>query len=165
MKTNSQNEDRVLATIEGGDIILHSDGVIRFMGNFDIDGDGGPNIDHDPCWQPDTSLHHNGKPINSQTVPYVVIPLGILEKVGPIGLGCMCIITNTITKKSANAVLADLGPSRKDGEGSAELARRIGLSGNARTGGEDRRIILYEIHIGVPALIDGVEYKLQPLYG
>lgn len=156
-------EGKILKRIQGVDIYLCPDGVIRFIGDFCIDSDGGPNVDHDPCWQPDTTLHHNGRPINAQTVPYVVIPQGILDKVGPIGLGCQCFAT--YRNKKVGAVLADLGPFTKQGEGSPELARRLGINPNSRTGGLEEEVVLYEIFIGVPAIVDGVAYKLQPLHG
>jgi len=154
---------RLLKTIESGPVFLRADGVIEFTADADIDSDGGPNVDHDPCWQADTSYHHAGKPLNAQTVPYVVIPIGILNLVKPIGLGCLVIVTHTLTGRSAAGVLGDLGPTAKDGEISAAMARRIGVNPNSRNGGEARRCIRYEVHIGIPAVIDGVTYALQPL--
>ena len=154
---------KLLKTIEGSPVTLGSDGVIRFLGDMDIDSDGGPNLDRDPCWQPDTTLRHAGLSINAQFVPYLVCPIGILELVGPIGLGCQCQATHTQTLKTSPAVLADLGPRSKTGEGSPALARRLGINPNSRYGGEDRKCILYELFIGIPARIDGIEYHLQPL--
>lgn len=156
-------EPRLLATIQGCPIILHADGVIRFTADADIDSDGGPNVDHDPCWQPDTTYHHQGKAINAQKVPYAVIPLGILNLVKPMGLGCKVVCTHTLTHRSAEGVLADLGPTRKIGELSPEMARRIGVNPNSVRGGESRQVIRYEIHLGVPAVIDGIQYALQRL--
>lgn len=152
----------VIKTVDGVDI-TYRPGLISFTADADIDSDGGPNIDHDPYWQPDTTLHHHGQPINAQRVPYCVIPIGILNKVPEMGLGCHCVVTNTRTGQSATAVLADLGPTRKIGEISPALARKIGVNPNSRIGGEERKIILYEIYVGNPATIDGITYKLQPL--
>jgi hypothetical protein len=152
-----------LKQIEGCDINLDQDGVIRFTADADIDSDGGPNVDNDPCWQPETTLKFNGKSINAQKVPFAVIPIGILNKVGPIGLGCKVIVTDTRNGRWAFGVLADLGPTRKVGEISPEMARRIGINPNSVRGGEDEKVIRYEIFIGVPAVVDGITYKLQPL--
>jgi len=157
--------DRILATVEGSDIVLGGDGVIRYMGPARVDSDGGRNVDRDPCWQPDTSYHHQGKPLDAQSVPYVVIPLGILERVGPIGLGCAVTVTHSVSKKTARGICGDLGPRLKKGEISCEMARRLGLNPSSTRGGDDRPLYLYEFHIGVPAVIDGVTYQLQPLHG
>lgn len=157
-------QGKVLKQIEGSPITLCSDGVIRFVGDMDIDSDGGANVDHDPCWAPDTTLHHNGMSIDAQKVPYLVCPIGILELVEPVGLGCQCYAVHLRTNREAGGVLADLGPSRKDGECSAALARRIGVNPNSVNGGESRKVILYEFHIGVPAVVDGVTYHLQRLH-
>jgi len=154
---------RILKTIEGSPVTLGIDGVIRFMGDMDIDADGGPNIDADPCWQPDTTLRHAGASIDAQAVPFVVCPIGVLDLVHEIGLGCHCRVTHTKTLRQADAVLADLGPRSKTGEGSPALARLLGIDANSRHGGEDRPVILYELHVGVPAVIGGVAYALQSL--
>jgi len=156
---------KLIKIIEGSPVTLGIDGVIRFVGDMDIDSDGGPNVDKDPCWQPDTTLRHAGGSINAQTVPYVVCPIGVLDLVHEIGLGCRCVVTHTKNRREAVAVLADLGPRAKTGEGSPALARKLGINPNSRYGGEDAKVILYELHIGVPAVIDGVEYALQPLHG
>ena len=156
---------KLLSLIQGCAITLDDDGVIRFLADADIDSDGGPNVDHDPYWQPDTTLHLRGKPINSQVVPYAVIPIGILNKVRPIGLGCQVRVTNRSNGKSCDAVLADLGPTRKIGEISAECARRLGVNPNSVRGGTEKRIIFYEVYLGIPAIVVGISYKLQPLHG
>ena len=155
---------RLLKILDNGSIVFCVDDAIRFIGDMDIDSDGGPNVDHDPCWQPDTTLHFNGHAINSQIVPYVVAPIGLFEKVKGIGLGCKCVVTHLKNKLSCDAVCADLGPATKDGEGSAALARRLGVNPNSRTGGEDRPVVFYELYVGIPAIIDGVTYDLQPLH-
>ena len=151
--------------IQGGPVFLRADGVIEFTADADIDSDGGPNVDADPCWNADTSYHHQGRPLNAQRVPYVVIPIGILDRVKPIGLGCAVTVTHTLTGRAARGVLGDLGPTAKDGEISPAMARLLGIDPNSRTGGEARRCIRYEIHVGQPAVVDGVTYPLQPLHG
>jgi Fungal chitosanase of glycosyl hydrolase group 75 len=156
---------KLLKTIEGSPVTLGVDGAVRFVGDMDIDSDGGTNVDKDPCWQADTTLKHHGLSINAQVVPYVVCPIGILELVGPIGLGCRCVVAHTVNRREAVAVLADLGPRAKIGEGSPALARKLAINPNSRYGGEDAKVVLYELYIGVPAVIDGVEYALQPLRG
>lgn len=144
-------------------IWLNDDGRIFFVADADIDSDGGSNPDHDPYWQADTTLHHNGKPIDAETVPGVVVPGWIPRSVGPIVMGCRARITNLRTMQSCDAVVHDLGPKTKDGELTPEAARRVGINPNSVTGGEERPVVLYECWPGVPAFVDGVTYSLQPL--
>jgi hypothetical protein len=140
-------------------------GLIRvfFIADFDVDVDGiGGNPEHDKSFQPDTTLHHNGKAINPYEVSGVVVPGWLPKAVGPIVLGCKARATNLSTMQSYDAVVHDTGPLRKDGEGTPYLAEKLGINTNPNTGGEDLPIILYEIFPGVPAVVDGVYYKLQP---
>ena len=138
---------------------------MSYLAKLAVDSDGGPNIDHDPYWQAETSLKLNGKSINAQKVPYTVIPIGISNMIPPIVLGSKVICTNTKNGKVVEGVVADLGPRTKVGEASCEMARRLGLSGNSNHGGTSDHIIHYEIYVGVPAVVDGVCYQLQPLHG
>ena len=153
----------LIKTIKGVPIILDDDNVIRFTADADIDSDGGPNVDNDPYWQPDTTLHHNGLPINAQTVPFAVIPIGVLNKVKGLGLGCKVIVTNALNGRSAVGVLADLGPTFKVGEISPAMARLIGVNPDSVRGGESRNVIRYEVFLDVPAVVNGVTYKLKRL--
>jgi len=153
---------KTLGTIEGCPIILCEDGSVDYIAMAAIDDDGSDNRRHDPCWQRQTSLSHNGHAIDAEAVPYVVVPPLILYSVPGIVLGCMATVTHTLTGQSTAAVVADIGPHLKIGEVSCECARRIGLSGDPNHGGEDRHVIHYVIHPGVPAVIDGITYKLQP---
>ncbi|MEI6598301.1 MAG: hypothetical protein WCL22_04590, partial [bacterium] len=110
---------KLLATIknEGFESCIYeeADGRVHFLGDFDVDCDGGSNPHHDPCWQPDTTLHLNGKPIDAETVPFIVVPPVIVKSVIGIVMGCLAQVTNTRNGKSVLAVVADLGPSKKVG--------------------------------------------------
>jgi hypothetical protein len=153
---------QTIAVIEGTLIISRPDNVVHYVAKAAIDCDGSDNRHNDPCWQAETSLSHNGKPIDAETVPYIVVPPAIIKGVKPVVLGSMAIVTNTKNGKSTKAVVADVGPRRKIGELSCECARRIGLNGNPNFGGTDEKIIKYEIFVGTPAIVDGVTYKLKP---
>lgn len=149
---------------EGFESIVWYDDVANrgwFVADFDIDGDGGENVDHDPDWQPQTSLKHDGKPIDALAVPGVVLPGWLPAAVGPIVLGCRARVTNLANMAQANAVTHDTGPLSKVGEGTPALAKRLDIDPNARTGGESRPIVLYEFWPGTAAVIDGVTYQLQ----
>lgn len=153
---------KILGTIQGCDVIEGDDGSVHFLADADIDCDGGSNPHRDPCWQPDTSLRFDGKPIDAETVPYIVVPPLIIQGVAGTVLGCMARVTNSRTGQSTKAVVADIGPHKKIGEISSECARRIGVNDNPNTGGEEDRIISYTLWPGIRAAVDDVIYDLQP---
>lgn len=147
------------------DVIEENRSRVFFIADADIDCDGpNGNPDGDPDWQDSTSLKHNGQSINSYKVPGIVVPPGIIKGVKGIVLGCKARVTNNETGVSADAVVYDAGPSRKLGEISVELAKRLGINPSPINGGEDSYdAVTYELWPGVPAVVDGVEYSLQPL--
>jgi len=143
-------------------IVWEHEGRVWFVGDLDVDVDGsGGNPDHDPYFQPDTTLHHNGKAINPYEVSGMVVPEWLPKAVGPIVMGCRGRVTNLSNLRSAEAVVHDSGPLRKTGEGTPHLAIRLGINPNPNTGGEDNPVILYELWPGAPAIVDGIEYTLQ----
>lgn len=140
---------------------LRDDGGVFAVADFDVDCDGGSNPFHDPYWQPNTSLHHNGKPIDSETVSGIVVPGWLVRKVGPVVLGCKARCTYLPNMKSYDAVVFDTGPLTKSGEGSPYLAKKLGINPDPNNGGEDEAVVLYELWPGVPAIVDGITYSLQ----
>lgn len=155
---------RLLDTIQNQRIIEAENGVVLFFGDMDIDCDGsGGNPDGDPYFQADTTLHYKGKALNPYTIPYIVVPPAVVKKTSGIVMGCHAVITDAYTGKTINAVVADLGPSKKVGEASVEAAKRLNLTHSPITGGvDDMNQICYEVYPGVPAQVDGVTYDLQP---
>lgn len=152
-----------LITGEGFESRMYEDhGRCWFVGDFDVDIDGSPNWRDDPFGQPNTTLRHEGKSIDSSKVPGIVVPLWFPKSVGPIVLGCMAKATNLRNMKSANCVVFDLGPAKKTGEGSPALAKLLNINPDPNIGGEDAPIVLYEIWPGTSAIVDGINYKLQP---
>jgi hypothetical protein len=147
-----------LITTAGGSEIVH------FVADADIDADGsGGNLYHDPCFQPDTTLHGpDGRALNANQVPFAVVPPQVIQKTQGIVLGSECLITNTITKRQVLCVVGDVGPTSKVGEISVAAARAIGVPPNPVHGGECRKVIDYEVRVGKPATINGVRYELQP---
>ncbi len=130
---------------------------VFYLSDLDEDTDGpGGSIQEDPYWMPDTSLRPNGVSVDSRKVAGVVVPTWLPRAVGPIVLGSQAYVTNLATDAKEPAVVYDLGPTRKSGEGSTLLCKRIGAKG-----GENRPVFLFEILLGVPAVVDGVAYELQ----
>lgn len=158
---------RKLKTIngEGFECIVWYDDVANrgwFIADMDIDSDGGKNVDGDKYWQADTTLHHNGKPIDALVVPGMVVPGWLPKAVGPIIMGCQGRLTNLANMRSVETVTHDSGPLFKTGEATPEAARRLGVNPNSVSGGEERSIILYEFWPGTAARVDGELYNLQP---
>lgn len=143
---------------------------VQYVSDMDIDSDGvgddgkPNNIYHDPYYQPDTSLHYNGKPLNAQSDKYVVINPKVLTGVKGVVLGCQAVAVDLRSGKWSFAVVGDIGPSSKDGEASCALADAIGINPNANSGGVSTPDIFYAIWPGLAAVVDGKHYQLQP-YG
>ncbi len=151
-----------IATSEGFESrVFYAGGKVFNVGDFDIDFDGGPKPAHDPSWQPETTLKFHGKSINAQEVPGMVVPGWLPKSVGPIVLGCQGKVTHLASGLWAWCVVHDTGPLRKTGEGTPELARRLGIN-DTENGGEDAPVILFECFPGKPATVDGITYDLQP---
>lgn len=144
--------------------VLTELGKLFFVADLDVDCDGsGGNPDHDPYFHPDTSYHYQGEALNAYEVPFIVLPKSVINSVLPVVLGCRARITNLKTGQSTECVVGDVGPSKKLGEASPEACRRVGINGNPNTGGVDSyNGVLYEVWPGVPAVIDGITYPLQP---
>jgi glycosyl hydrolase group 75 (putative chitosanase) len=113
---NFKKGGKAVFTLPGGE--LYYDSLL------DLDTDGSEFAKQDPSGQPDTSLHHpNGKPVDSNAVPYFVLPGGFEQKFG-IELGDVAAVL--FKEKIEFAVFADHGPRRKLGEGSIALHRALG---------------------------------------
>lgn len=149
------------------DVIEENKSRVFFIADADIDADGpGGSIHDDPDWQPETSLKHNGQSIDSRKVRGIVVPIGIIKGVKGTVLGCKARVTRNSTGVSADAVVYDIGPSRKLGEISIAAAEAIGIDPSPTHGGEDSYdAVTYELWPSVPAVVDGVQYDLQPWNG
>lgn len=161
---------RILATIQGADIYHEISPAgyetVEFTAPFMVDCDGsGGNPLGDPCFQPDTALHlparpdATGKPLHAESVPYVVVPPIIVKGTIGIVLGSLCEVS--YRGRTVHAVVGDTGPTRKVGEGSPRLAELLGINSNPNHGGVDEFEVTYKVHVGVPAVIDGIKYDLQ----
>jgi Fungal chitosanase of glycosyl hydrolase group 75 len=131
---------RILAKLPGGEIYFDS--------ALELDTDGWPEGKGkgDPSWQPRTSLRYASKgSINANTVPYFVLPQpSSWFKSRGCALGDYAAVI--FKDLLAFAVFADLGPTKKIGEGSIELLRRLGQerikpNGKVRNAGMGPRVI------------------------
>lgn len=156
-----------IATIQSSDIVLYRDDrtgqeIVSFIGDMDIDCDGlGGNPFGDKYYQPDTTLHYDGKPLYAEREAFVVVPPIICQKTKGRVLGALCLVTNYANGMWAPAVVGDIGPTFKVGEGSPKLATLLGVNPNPVKGGTSDFIIRYQIHVNVPAMVNDRFYKLQ----
>lgn len=87
--------------------------------------------------------------VDSETVPYIVVPSLIVQRTAGIVRGCRARVT--WKSKSVECVVADRGPSGKIGELSIAAARAVGLPSSPRSGGTVKPEVLYELWPGVAA--------------
>lgn len=156
---------KILATYQNSPVYLHDDGHLSWLAGCAIDNDGsGGNPEHDPDHQDQTSLRHqDGSSLNAQTESFIVIPGGLAHKVGPIVLGCQARVHYRQSGDITDAVVGDVGPSTKIGEASVKCAKMLGMNPSPINGGEDQRdMVLFECWPGVPAVVSGILYPLQP---
>jgi hypothetical protein len=124
---------------------------VTYLSKFAVDGDGSGSSHGDPDYQPDTSLHVSGKPLNSDIDLYGVIPPQVVFQTSGIMLGCLGKCTNKNNGKTAVMVCGDVGPHDKVGEGSIALAKALGISSSPVSGGVEDHVFLWEWWPGVPA--------------
>lgn len=110
-----------------------------------------------------TWYRHPGKPdndpaayVDSETVPYIVVPPVIVQQTAGVVRGCKARARRG--DKVVDCVVADLGPRNKIGELSIAAARGLGLPSSPRNGGTGKAEILYELWPGVAA----PGFTLQP---
>lgn len=89
--------------------------------------------------------------VDSGAVPYIVVPQLLLRQ--GVMLGDLALVAYRGTGRSSPAIVADVGPPGKLGEGSVALAEALGIPSSARNGGAERGV-LYRIFlesVGIPA--------------
>jgi hypothetical protein len=110
-------------------ILKFPTGVIFYDAKMGIDADGSPlSIKHaGPTDQPVTKFRYNlpGSPsLDSDAVPYIAIPLGGFDKALGIAIGDIAAVV--YDGKIVYALVGDLGPKCKIGEGSIRLHEALG---------------------------------------
>lgn len=94
--------------------------------------------------------------VDSETVPYIVVPPLIVQKTAGVVRGCRARVS--WKGKSVDCVVADRGPARKIGELSIAAARSLGINPSPRIGGREVPDVFYELWPGIAA----PGYVLQP---
>ncbi len=108
------------------------DGALFLDADLDTDADGSPRaLEIDPKWgQLPTSFSFSNEAqprrwVNSETVPYIVLPKGFYAEMG-VGLGDVAAVI--WRGRVVFAIFADVGPSDRIGEGSIALSEALGFN-------------------------------------
>lgn len=116
-----------------------------------------------------TAYMHAGQPawsplayLDSETVPFIVVPGPLRAMVKGVVLGCLALVKNRANGRKVTCLVGDIGPATHWGEISIAAAKRLGLPTNARKGGGAASGIEYAIYPDKVAVIDGVTYRLIP---
>jgi Fungal chitosanase of glycosyl hydrolase group 75 len=121
-----------------------------------------------------TSLHDVSKAladprgyVDSETIPFIVLPSDMLGKTGEPKLGDLAAVLNKANGKFAYAIVANSGPRRRFGEGSIALAIRLGLPSDPRRSGAASGITMVTFPgsgDGRPKTLEEIEAKTSKLF-
>ena len=102
--------------------------------------------------------------VDAASVPYIVLPSHWRQEAIGVVLGCKAIVEDTKTGKILEAAgVLDFGPRTKLGEASVACAEFFGVPSSAKDGGTSEKRFIYTFFPGIPAVINGVTYQLQPM--
>ena len=101
--------------------------------------------------------------VDAASVPFIVLPSHWRQQAVGVVLGCKATVKDLETGKVLDAGVLDFGPKSKLGEASIACAEFFGIRSSPKNGGTDEKRFVYTFFPGVPAVINGVTYQLQPL--
>src|SRR5689334_23941912 len=102
--------------------------------------------------------------VDAASVPYIVLPSHWRRLAVGVVLGCKATVEDLKTGKVLTAAgVLDLGPKSKLGEASIACAEFFGIPSSPKNVGTSEKRFIYTFFPGVPAVINGVTYQLQPL--
>jgi hypothetical protein len=84
--------------------------------------------------------------VDAATIPYVVLSPRVMRAANA-HLGDFATVWNRRTRKLAHAIVADIGPADRLGEGSLALAQATGVPGTPKSGGQIGDVV-YLVHAG-----------------
>lgn len=152
----------LLLEIGGVPIFTGYDGhYVVFISNLDVCNDGSGPKHGDPHYQSQTAYYNGGKYLNADKDKYIVIPPQIRSGVPPAVMGCQARMTNLKTGRWSAAICGEIGPKDKTGEAAYCIAKELQPKITHNTG-DTSCIYLYELWPGIPAVVDGKHYKLEP---
>jgi len=152
----------VLIVIGGVTIYASAKGdYVCFVSDLDVCTDGTGNHYDDQTPQDETAYYNGGKFLNADRDKYIVIPPQVRSMPDPVVLGCQAKLTRLDTMKYHAAVTGEIGPENKTGEAAICLAQLMNPDVTANSG-DSRLIYFYQLWPGIPAVVDGKHYKLEP---
>jgi len=152
----------LLLTISGIPIFTGYDGhYVCFISNLDVCTDGTGDSHGDDYHQDENAYYNGGKYLNADEDQYIVIPPQVRSMVAPVVMGSQARATDLRTGKWYPALTGEIGPPDKTGEAAYCLAKKLNPKVTANSG-DSRVIFLYELWPGIPAVVDGKHYKLEP---
>jgi hypothetical protein len=102
--------------------------------------------------------------VDAASVPYIVLPSHWRKLAVGVVLGCKATVEDTKTGKILKATgVLDFGPKTKLGEASIACAEFFGIPSSPKHGGTREKRFIYTFFPGIPAVIKGVTYQLQPM--
>jgi hypothetical protein len=102
--------------------------------------------------------------VDAASVPYIVLPSHWRKLAIGVVLGCRATVKDIKTGKVLEAAgVLDFGPKTKLGEASIACAKFFGIPSSPKNGGTAEKRFIYTFFPGVPAVINGVTYQLQPM--
>jgi hypothetical protein len=134
---------------------------ICFVSDLDVCTDGTGKHYGDKSPQDETAYYNGGKFLNADKDKYIVIPPQVRSAVDPVVMGCQAKLTRLDTMENSPALCGEIGPDTKTGEAAICLAKKMNPQVTANSG-DSRLIYFYELWPGVPAVVDGKHYKLEP---
>jgi hypothetical protein len=138
-------------------LATHDHSYVSFISHLDICNDGvGPRVPTDPHQQPKTAYNPW---LNANVDLYIVLNPRLRSGLRPVVLGSMGRVTNLLTRAWSWGVWGEIGPAAKTGETSHALGRKLHDKVTPRIG-DKRKIYLYEMWTGVPAVVNNKHYHL-----
>ena len=102
--------------------------------------------------------------VDAASVPYIVLPSHWRKEAIGVVLGCKALVEDTKTGKILKAAgVLDFGPRAKLGEASIACAEFFDVPSSPKDGGTSQKRFIYTFFPGIPAVIKGVTYQLQPM--
>jgi hypothetical protein len=102
--------------------------------------------------------------VDAASVPYIVLPSHWRQLAVGVVLGCKATVKDLKTGKVLDAAgVLDFGPKSKLGEASIACAKFFDIPSSPKNGGTPEKRFVYTFFPGVPAVINGITYQLQPL--
>jgi len=102
--------------------------------------------------------------VDAASVPYIVLPSHWRRLAVGVVLGCKATVKDIKTGKVLNAAgVLDFGPRAKVGEASIACAQFFDVPASPKNGGTSEKRFIYTFFPGVPAVINGITYQLQPM--